>query len=145
MNKTGSLTPAIVAGVIGGIFIDVFLAIVLHTSPIGIWQYVASSVVGKVAYTSPVYALLGFVLHFITSIVWAVIYLYAFGAIGQLKNWILGAIVWGIVVDTAMAVILTIRVGVPYLATVEQGLLGHIVFYALPVAWYIARSVRTTA
>lgn len=146
MNKSNApLGAAIVAGIIGGIIVDAFLSVVMHTSPVGIWQFVASTIVGKEAFSSPSYAVLGFVVHFITSIVWAVIYLYVFGALGQLKNWILGAVVWGVVVDAIMQAIVAAKTGAQYLPAVEQGLLAHIVFYALPVTWYLARSVKRTA
>jgi hypothetical protein len=136
---------AIIAGLIGGVVVDAFLSLVMHTSVIGIWQFVASTIVGKVAFSSPEYAALGFVVHFVTSIVWAVLYLYVFGALGQLKNWIVGAIVWGIVVDALMNALLAVKTGSAYLPGVEGGLVAHIVFYALPVALYLARSVRRTA
>jgi len=146
MNKSNApLGAAIVAGIIGGVIVDAFLSIVMHTSPIGIWQFVASTIVGKDAFTSPSYAVLGFIVHFITSIVWAVVYLYVFGALGQLKNWILGAVVWGVVVDLAMNVILAVKTGSAYLPGVEGALISHVVFYALPVAWYLARSTKRAA
>ncbi len=137
--------PAIVAGIIGGIIIDAFLAIMGHTSPVNIWQFVASTVVGQAAYSSPSYAVLGFCVHFIVSIVWAIIYAYVFRAIGQLRNWILGAIVWGIVVDAAMSLLLTLKMGSPWWPTFRGGLLAHVVFYALPVALYLAYQKRPAA
>lgn len=133
---------AIVAGVIGGILVDTFLALVMHKSPLDIWQFVASTLVGPVAFTTPLYAILGGAMHFTISIVWALIYLYAFGAIGQLKNWIVGAIVWGIVVDAAMNGLLAIKIGAPFVPAFTQGLIAHIVFYALPVTWFISRKAR---
>lgn len=136
------LGQAVVAGVIGGVLIDTFLAIAMHRSPVMIWQFVASTIVGQGAFASPSYAVLGFVVHFTVSIVWALIYAYAFGAIGQLKNWVAGAIIWGIVVDACMNLIVTMRTGSPWGPSFVQGLLPHIVFYALPVALYMARVAR---
>lgn len=145
MNKSVSTSTALIAGIIGGILIDAFLAIVLHTSPVGIWQFVASTIVGPTAFTSPSYALLGFIVHFVTSIVWAVIYVYAFDAFGQLRNWIVGGIVWGVVVDAAMNLLLLVKVGQPFVPAFTQGLIAHVIFYGLPVAWYVARKVPKTA
>ena len=139
---TALVRPAVIAGVIGGVLVDAFLSIVLHRTPVAIWQYIASTIVGQGAYASPAYAILGFVVHFMVSIVWGVLYAYAFAALGQLKNWIAGAIVWGIVVDAVMNLLQTIKLGQPFGPSFVQGLLPHIVFYALPVALYMANAVR---
>jgi hypothetical protein len=133
---------AVIAGIIGGILVDAFLAITTHRSPVMIWQFVASTIVGQGAFASPSYAVLGFFVHFIVSIVWAVIYTYVFATAGQLKNWVAGAILWGIVVDAVMQLILAIRTGSPWGPSFVQGLIPHIVFYALPVALYMARLAR---
>ncbi len=133
---------AAIAGVIGGIFVDLFLSIAMHRSPVMIWQFIASTIVGAGAFSSPSYAVLGFIVHFIVSIVWAIIYAYVFASFGQIKNWILGAIVWGIVVDAVMQLIVAIKTGSPWGPAFTQGLIAHIVFYALPVALYMARVAR---
>lgn len=134
---------SVVAGVIGGIVIDAYLTLVMPShSPIAIWQFIASTIVGPVAFSTPSYALLGLCVHFIVSIVWAVLYAYAFGSLGQLRNWILGAIVWGIVVDAGMSLLLTIKTGSPWWASFVHSLLAHVVFYALPVALYMAFAPR---
>ena len=133
---------AIVAGVLGGILVDAFLGVVMHKSPLDIWQFVASTLVGPVAYTSPAYSILGGAMHFVISIVWAVIYLFVFGALGQIRNWILGAIVWGVVVDAVMNGLLAVKIGAPFVPAFTGGLLAHVIFYGLPVAWYIARKAR---
>ena len=70
------------------------------------------------------------------------LYAYAFTAIGQIKNWILGAIAWGIIVDAAMNLLLAVKIGQPFGPSFVQGLLGHVVFYALPVALYMANAAR---
>lgn len=130
---------AVIAGIIGGILIDTFLAIVFHRSLVAIWQFVASTIVGQGAFANPSYALLGFCMHFTISILWAVLYTYVFGALGQLKNWVAGAIIWGVVVDAVMQFIVAMRTGSPWGPAFVQGLIAHIVFYALPVALYMAR------
>lgn len=134
--------PAVIAGIIGGIIIDTFLAVMGHRSPVAIWQFVASTIVGQGAFSSPSYAVVGFFVHFIVSIVWAVLYGYAFAAMGQLRNWVLGAIVWGVVVDACMNLLLAVKTGSPWWPSFEQNLLAHVVFYALPVALYLAFAGR---
>ena len=142
LPRTSLLSQAAIAGIIGGVIVDLFLSIVLHRSPVMIWQFIASTIVGQGAFSSPSYAVLGFIVHFITSIVWAVIYAYAFTALGQIKNWILGAIVLGIVVDAVMELIVSVRTGAPWASGFAQGLVAHIIFYALPVTLYMARATR---
>lgn len=141
-SRTSLLGQAAIAGIIGGIIIDIFLGIVLHRSPVAIWQFIASTIVGPGAFASPSYAVLGFFVHFIVSIVWAMLYTYTFSALGQLKNWIAGAIGWGIVVDAVMQLIVASRTGSAWGPAFVQGLIPHIVFYALPVALYMARAAR---
>jgi hypothetical protein len=141
-RSTGLLASAVVAGILGGILIDAFLALSGHRSPVVIWQFIASTIVGKSAFASPSAAVLGFCVHFAVSIAWAILYAYLFAAAGQLRNWIAGAIVWGIVVDAGMTLILSVKIGAPFGSTFTHGLPAHIVFYALPVAFYLARTVR---
>ena len=134
--RSALIVPAIIAGIIGGIVVDAFLAIAGHRSPLDIWGFVATTVAGPGASW-----IVGFVTHFVISIVWAILYAYVFA--GRLQNWIVGAIVWGIVVDAAMALLLAVKLGAPWWGTFSQGLLAHVVFFALPVALYLSRSART--
>ena len=85
---------------------------------------------------------LGVIVHFAIAIVWAVIYTYAFTAIGKLRNWILGAIALGIVVNAVMNLLITIKTGAPWGSGFVRDLVPNVVFYALPVALYLARTVR---
>jgi hypothetical protein len=141
-RTTSLLVPAIVAGIIGGIIVDAFLATAFKVSPLTLWGGIAATVVGPG--TSP---WIGLVVHLIVSIVWAVIYLYAFGAIGQLRNWIVNAIVLGVVVDAVMQGIVAAKTGGNWWAMFASpiGLIAHVVFYALPVTLYLASAMRRTA
>jgi hypothetical protein len=141
-STTSLLSSAVAAGIIGGILIDAFLAIIFKTSPIELWSGVAATVVGPGSAWW-----IGLVVHFVVSIVWAVLYLYIFSALGQLKNWIVGAIVWGLVVDACMQAIVAAKTGSNWWQGFGQpiGIIAHIVFYALPVALYFASAARRTA
>jgi hypothetical protein len=137
-SQSGSLiVRAIIAGIIGGIIVDTFLSIKLHISPVALETATATTVAGQGA--SPV---LGVAVHFVIAIVWAVIYAYVFNAIGKLQNWIVGAIVLGIVVDAAMNFMIAMNTGTPWGNAFVGGLITNVVFYALPVALYLARTVR---
>jgi hypothetical protein len=130
------IVQAIIAGIIGGIVVDAFLAIKLHVSLAALETGNAALVAGPG--TSPV---LGVVVHFAIAILWAVIYAYVFNAIGKLQTWILGTIVLGLVVDAVMNFAITIKTGAPWGSGFVKDLIPNVVFYALPVASYFARSV----
>jgi hypothetical protein len=137
--------PAIVAGMIGGVLFDIFLAILAHTTPITIWLYVASVVIGNQSvFAQPGYAFLGVAVHIIVSIGWALLYVMVFNGMGQLRNWILGGVLWGVLVDAVMQGIVAVRTGSPWGQLFTQALFAHIVFYGLPVAYFMARSARRT-
>jgi hypothetical protein len=140
-SRSTLLSSAVVAGIIGGILLDAFLAIAFKTSPIMIWTGIARTVAGQ---GSPWW--IGLVVHFTVAIVWAVLYLYVFSALGQLKNWIIGAIVWGLVVDACMQFIVALKTGGSWVLGFGNptGIAAHIVFYALPVALYLASAARRT-
>jgi hypothetical protein len=133
------LGPAITAGIIGGILVDAFLAIMFKVSPLMLWGNIAATVAGPGSSWW-----IGLVVHFIVSIFWAILYLYIFSAIGQLKNWIVGAIVWGVIVDACMQFIVAVKTGGSWWQNFATpiGLTAHIVFYALPVALYLASAAR---
>jgi hypothetical protein len=134
------IVPAITAGLIGGIIVDAFLSIDLHISPVVLE---AGNATTEFGIASPE---LGLIVHFVIAIVWAVIYAYVFNAIGQLQNWILGAIVLGVVVDAVMNALIMMKTGAPWGSAFVGGLITNVVFYALPVAWYLAnRSPRVRA
>jgi hypothetical protein len=136
--------PAFVAGIIGAIATDAFLSIAQHTSPIHVWEFIASTAVGAVAFTSASYVPLGLVLHIFTALFWAYLYAYVFQALNLLHNWLLGGIVWGIVVTACMDALLASRGSLEPLTpnSVSFGLVTNVIFYGLPVAWYLSRSVR---
>jgi hypothetical protein len=139
------VAPAFVAGMIGAAVVDAFLSIATHRPIVKMWQFIASTAVGPVAFSSPEYALLGGFLHLVTSLVWAYLYAYVWRAVNNLRNWGLGAVLWGVVVNVCMDGFLALRGALPPLmpAGIIGGLVAHIVFFAIPVAWYLARSIRS--
>jgi hypothetical protein len=134
------LGPAVVAGIIGGIVVDSFLSISHHISPITLWSGMASDAAGP---GSPWW--IGLLVHAVVSIVWAVLYAYIVSAIGQLKNWLVAGIVWGVIVTAVMASIVSLKTGSSWSNTFMEDLLGTAVFYALPMAFYLARAARRSA
>jgi hypothetical protein len=146
--RAHALAAGMVAGVIGGAFIDTFLVIANHTTYVQIWQFVASALVGGAAYASPAYAILGFAMHFAISIVWASIY--AWAALGPVpalaRAPVLSGLLYGVVVMIGMTMVLVVNhvgpAGVPDPATLVKSLIAHTVFFGLPVALYVTREAR---
>jgi uncharacterized membrane protein YagU involved in acid resistance len=110
----------------------------LRVSPVALESHNAATVAGPGA--SPV---LGVIVHFFTAIVWAVIYAYVFNAIDKLQNWILGTLVLGLVVNSVMNLLITMKTGAPWGSGFVRDLIPNVVFYALPVAAYFARAARS--
>ena len=138
--KPSLLVPAAIGGILGGVLIDLYLITIGHQPVPGLWQFVASTVVGPTAFTSTSWVALGLLLHFATSIVWAILYVLVWR---NLSNWIVGGLVWGVVVLVAMGIFLSVKASVPF--PTGGALVGSVIghwLYMLPAAWYIARSVR---
>ena len=137
-----------IAGIIGGIFVDLFLSLANHASLTHIWQFVASGLVGSVAFTAPSYAIVGLVLHLCISIVWGVIYAWlAFGPWPFLaRNGVVGGVLYGVVVMVAMTVLLMLKHmgpgGPPDAGMVVKSLIAHTVFFGLPVGLYVSRAAK---
>jgi hypothetical protein len=141
------VASTVVAGLAGGVLIDAFLAVVNHMSPITIWQFVASALVGGVAFTSTSYAALGFVMHFAISIAWALVYAAAAGPLPALvRRPVLGGLLYGVVVMAGMTMLLVLKhvgpAGAPDTLTLAKNLIAHTVFFGLPVALTISKGLR---
>lgn len=139
MNIVRTLT----AGIIGGITVDLFL-ILARVAPFpGMYQWIASTIVGPAAYTSTAYIGLGLAMHFFISIAFAL----AYGALAArsralVDNPTLGGVVFGIAVMLVMQVVTGLAhvAQPPSVVGIVISLIAHIVFFGLPVAWYIAFS-----
>jgi hypothetical protein len=148
VTRTEDVAPALhtfVAGIIGAVGTDAFISIVHRISPAKVWQFIASAVFGPVAYASPQYAAIGLALHLITALFWAYLYAFVWTRVNSLRNWVAGGIIWGIVVTACMDAFEAFRgvLGPLTPTSVILSLITNVVFYALLVAWYLSRSVRT--
>ena len=142
-----AIGAGISAGILGGILIDAFLALANHVSPIGIWQFVASAVVGPTAFTSPWFAVLGFVMHFGISIAWGIIY--AALVLGPLRVFALRPVIGGILFGVAVMIVMTALVVAKHVApasadaaSLVKALIAHTAFFGLPVALYVSSAAR---
>ena len=142
-HLASTLGAGVMGGVLGGVLIDSFLVIANHMPIVSIWQFVASAVVGGAAFTSPAYAALGAVVHFVTSIVWGVIFALLAGAMpGLLRRPVLSGIVYGIGVMLAMTTLLIVKhlgpAGPPDPAMLIKSLIAHTAFFGVPVSLFVA-------
>ncbi|MDQ6930612.1 MAG: hypothetical protein M3126_08115 [Candidatus Eremiobacteraeota bacterium] len=143
------LTRGAVAGLIGAVLIDAFLYVATlmpqHTAITGMWQFIASTVIGKAAFANPNTAWLGLFMHLIISIAWGV----AFAYVAQTRPNVpahpyVSGIVYGIIVMILMQIV-TLAANVPAALTVPAltaALIAHTLFFGLPVSLYVARAMR---
>ncbi len=128
------------AGIVGGIIVDLFL-ILVHAAPFpGVYMFIASGLVGKVAFTSSGYIALGILLHLLISIVWAAIYVVVFQRLFPKLPWWGNAVIFGIVVMLGMNALLLgkgLEPAFPSGMGLVTNLVAHIVFFALPVAYVL--------
>jgi len=143
---------ALLAGIAGGIVLDVYLwlttVLPAHQSMTALWQFIASTVFGNVAFTSPSFAAAGLAIHFIVSIGWAAGYVYfANTQPATNQRWIVAGLAYGVVVYVLMQLILLGSGHFTPPATPNAFvivLVGHTVFFGLPVA-YVVRSLTPQA
>jgi predicted membrane-bound dolichyl-phosphate-mannose-protein mannosyltransferase len=143
------LAAGIVAGIAGGILIDLFFLATavasgssLGAAIAGLYDFVASAAIGRAAVTHPGSGIpLGIVLHFCVSIGWALGYVYLARSQRQLvRRPVVSGLVFGAIVFLFMSVTL-VAAGLSEhpASAIAIGLIGHVVFYGLPVALVVAR------
>ena len=137
---------ALVAGIIAGICFETYLVLTVvvpsHGNLLQVWQWIASAAVGDIAFTSPSYAWLGLMVHFIISIAWAGGYAYlAQQQEFMNRRWVISGLVYGLVVYIFMDILLLgARKFVPPSAPALLNLLiEHSVFFGLPLAFVVSR------
>jgi hypothetical protein len=135
----------VLAGIIGGICIDLFLflasALPAHESILSLWQYEASTALGKVALSSASYAWIGLALHLAAAIGWGIGYAYLANTQTAInKQPLISGFLFGFVVYVVMQVVLfTVQpFKIPDPFAVYLGMLAATVFFGIPVA-FVAR------
>lgn len=139
----------IVAGLIGGVLIDAFLYVATllpHHLPITvIWQFVASTAIGKGAFADPNTAWLGLLMHVFVSIGWGVAFSYvAHTRPGVPAHPYISGVAFGVIVMIIMDIV-TMVAGAfapPTVTSFLIGLIAHCVFFGLPVSLYVTRALR---
>jgi len=133
---------ALLAGLAGAVVFDCYLwatTLLPHGESIsGLWQWIASTVLGKSALVDPGSAAIGAALHVVVSIGWAAGYVYiAVAHPASTRRWLVAGIVYGLIVYTIMQVILLADGNFIYPPTPNafiNDLLAHTLFFGVPVA-----------
>jgi uncharacterized membrane protein YagU involved in acid resistance len=141
LNWARVLARGAVAGIMGGILIDAFLyAATLapnHEGILRLWQFIASSAFGKVAYTSLAYAWAGLAMHLLVSIAWGIGYSYLSATQPAVNaSPIFSGVLFGIIVYVVMQLALA-SVGLLVIRSASQVLIAicaHTIFFGVPVA-----------
>jgi uncharacterized membrane protein YagU involved in acid resistance len=149
------IAAGLLAGSAGGIAFDVFLfALQLASGAAPAWMnahyaFIASVLLGPSAYANPVAVPLGVVLHFCVAVGWALGYVYLARAQRQLltEPWLSGA-AFGVVVYVFMQIVVLTagqyhRPNSP--SDFSTQLLGHVIFYGIPVALVAAARLPRAA
>jgi hypothetical protein len=151
VNWRRVVRQAVIAGFAGGAVIEIYLYLTtilpVHGNVLAAWQWIAAAALGKTAaYSSPAYAWIGLVVHFVVCIGWAGGYAY-FAPRQAFVNerWFVSGVVYGIVVYLFM-VVLQIGAGVfamPSPPSVANALVANMLFFGVPVAYVVARLDRS--
>jgi hypothetical protein len=149
---------AIVAGGLAAGLLDLVDALVAYKlafgmSPVVIYQFVASGLLGKAAYSGGMpAALLGLAVHFLIAFTAATVFVLASERIPQLRR---DAVGWGLAFGLAVFAVMSFvviplsRIGAstPPLPLIVNGLLGHALLVGLPIALaarrFLGRGDRT--
>ncbi len=150
MGIPGVARAGVLGGLAGAIAIDAYMLVIFvflsHTTTLtAFYQYVASGAIGKTAYTSPSFAWLGLALHVSVSLGWGAGFAYIATRTPQvLARPLVSGIVFGLIVMLSMALIEFAAAiwAFPTLATFENGVIAHTLFFGIPVAFVVARTLR---
>ena len=156
--KQNGRARAIVAGGLAAGLLDLVDALVAYKlafgmSPVVIYQFVASGLLGKAAYAGgPAMALLGLAIHFLIAFTAAAVFVLASERLPQLRR---DAVGWGLAFGLAVFAVMSFvviplsRIGAstPPLPLLVNGVLGHAFLVGLPIALaarrFLGRGERT--
>ncbi len=134
-----------VAGIIGGFLIDGFLLVVHVAHFPARYEWIASSIVGRAAFANTDFVWLGIALHFCIAVAAATAYAYLGQIAGLLGRPLVGGIIFGIILNGITDLtVYEMRMGAlptsPH--DIGVGLAAHVVFFGIPVAWFLSRYER---
>ncbi|HVA33518.1 MAG TPA: hypothetical protein VNG31_05185 [Candidatus Baltobacteraceae bacterium] len=147
------LGQGLLAGIVGAITIDVYLWLTTilpaHGSIVALWQFIASTLVGKAAYTSSSFAALGVAMHLVVSICWAAGYAYVASTRPFMnQQWGVSGAGYGVLVYAFMQLILLAGGHFVYPPTPTAFLIvvaAHVFFFGVPVAYVVSLQQQRSA
>ncbi|HEY9085728.1 MAG TPA: hypothetical protein VIN40_07320 [Candidatus Tyrphobacter sp.] len=135
----------IVAGILGGFLFEGFLLAARMANFPATYQWIASGLVGRAAFASTDFVWLGIAVHFAIAIAAAIAYGYAAQIAGLLGRPLMGGVIFGVGMNAVMdAIVYAMRLSpLPTSAhDIGIGLAAHVVFFGIPVAWFLSRYER---
>jgi hypothetical protein len=158
VQDSGAVQAIVAGGLLAGV-LDALDALVAYKlafgmSPLVIYQFVASGMLGKAAYAGGVgSALLGLAVHFLVAFTAAAVFVLASERLPQLRR---NAVGWGLLFGLAVFAVMNLvviplsRIGfsVPSLPLLVNGVGGHALLVGLPIALaarrFLGRGERST-
>jgi uncharacterized membrane protein YagU involved in acid resistance len=144
------LIAGLVIGVVGGLDQTTFFILTQHFTPVSIFQFIASGLLGPAAFAGGyTTALVGLLIHFVISFVVAGVFILAATTIAFLRRtvWI-SALVYGAAVNFFMSALVLPMSGAPKMPVtpllVAHGLIADALFVGLPLAILVWRDARTS-
>jgi hypothetical protein len=141
LNWGRIITSGVVAGLGGGAGFNLCLYLISllpgHPSVLSMWQFAASTALGKSALASPSSAWIGVALIFAASIGWAIGYAYTAHTRPAInKQPPISGFIFGLIVYVVMQFVLfsVQALKVPDIMSVYLGILACTVFFGIPIA-----------
>ena len=142
------VTAGLIIGIVGGLDQTTFFVLTQHFTPVSIFQFIASGLLGPAAFAGGyTTALMGLLIHFAISFVVAGVFILGASRLAFLRRTVfVSALVYGAAVNMFMsAVILPFSAApkIPVTALlVAHGLIADALFIGLPLAITVWQSAR---
>ncbi len=137
MLRSSWILRSLLAGLVGGVVVELYLFAAGLASWPGTYQWIASTLVGPRAFTGSGYLWLGLALHALVSLGWAL----AYGLVGTwhsrlAAHRLAGGLTFGIAVFVAMQALLAVlgAWALPSATTLVHAIVAHTLFFGVPVA-----------
>ncbi len=133
------LITGLVAGTFDGLAAIIHLSI-LGKDPIRVFNFIASGVFGKAAYTDGLSMILaGIALHYIIATIWTFIYFMIYPKIKAPGSWVVSGLIYGVVVWAGMNLIVLPLSNIPPLPfTVTKAVIAALILMlciGLPISF----------
>lgn len=142
------VVSGLVIGIVGGLDQTTFFVLTQHFTPVSIFQYIASGLLGSAAFAGGyMTALLGLLIHFVISFVVAGVFILAASRLAFLRRTIfVSALVYGAAVNMFMSAVVLPFSAAPKIPVttllVAHGLIADALFIGLPLAMTVWQSAR---